>query len=122
MKGLVAVLLGFALAGCGSSSGGGGDPQALCKQGTQKVCDLIFDCAEAAPVRSIFGTDKANCVATQNADQCTSTTGCAAGETYHADQAQACFNGINAVTCAQLGAGDPSVLVPAACDSVCTTP
>jgi hypothetical protein len=119
MKGLVAVLLGLTLGSCGSSSGGG-DPKALCMQGTQAFCDKIYDCPEAEPYRSALGATKADCVSGLNASQCTSTTGCDPGATYHGDQAQACLNAFKALTCAQLS--DPNVIQPASCDMVCTGP
>jgi hypothetical protein len=123
MKGLFAVMLGLALVSCGSSSNnntGGGDPKALCMQGTTALCNKIYDCDEAAPLRTFFGATKADCVSMLNASNCTSATGCDTGQTYHADQAQACLNAFNALACSQLT--DPNAAAPPSCDMVCTSP
>jgi hypothetical protein len=121
MKGLIAVMLFGSLAlSCGSSNGSGGDPQAVCKEGTQALCDKIYDCAEGEPLRAFFGATKAECVSSLNAQGCSTATGCDTGETYHADQAQACLNAFKALQCSALS--DPNAASPPACDMVCTTP
>jgi hypothetical protein len=120
MKGLIVVMLGTFAIGCGSSSSGGGDPQAVCKEGTQALCDKVYDCAEGEPYRSFFGATKADCIATVNADSCATTTGCDTGQTYHGDQAQACVSAFKAISCAQLN--DTAAIAPASCDMVCTGP
>jgi hypothetical protein len=121
MKGLIVVMLGTLALGCGSStSSNGGNPQAVCMQGTQAVCNKVYDCAEGEPLRAFLGATKADCISGLNASSCATATGCDTGETYHADQAQACLTAFNAITCAQLS--DASAISPPACDMVCTTP
>ena len=115
MKGLIALLLGFMLGSCGSSSGGG-NSQALCMEASQALCDKVYDCAEGEPLRQFFGATKAECLTSLNAD-CASMP-CETGETYHGDQAQACVNAFKAITCAQLS--DPAAVAPASCEMVCT--
>lgn len=119
MKGLVAGLLALMVGGCGSSSGGG-NAQALCREGTQAVCDKVYDCAEGEPLRQFLGATKADCAAGLNTERCGSATGCEPGQTYHADQAQACLDAIKAVTCSQLTS--PTSIMPAACsdEAICT--
>jgi hypothetical protein len=115
MKGLVAVLLGFVVSSCGSSSGG--NSAALCQEGTVAICDKVFDCPEAADIRQFFGATKAECVTSLNA-QCSMNNACEPGQTYHADQARTCVDGIKASSCADFVGGGGAG--PAACDAVCT--
>jgi hypothetical protein len=117
MKGLIVLLVGFLLGSCGSSSGGGGNAQALCMQGSDAICGKVFDCAEGEPLRAEFGTSKADCISTLNMD-CTATP-CESGQTYHADMAQACVTALQAVQCSAL-AGDPLAIFPAPCLQICT--
>ncbi|HXU04268.1 MAG TPA: hypothetical protein VN903_25080 [Polyangia bacterium] len=120
MKGLVAVFLGLVLASCSSSSSDKtADPQALCKMGTASVCEKVYTCAEGAPLRALLGASQADCVTALNAEECANATGCPAGQTYHADMAQACLDAIKAITCAQL-AGASTNLFPPVCNMVCT--
>ena len=115
MKGLVAVLLGFLVSSCGSSSGG--NSTAVCMEGSAALCDKVFDCPEAAEVRPLFGATKAECVTNLNM-QCATNNACEPGQTYHADQAQACVSGIKSSTCADFVATGGEG--PAACNAVCT--
>ncbi len=119
MKGLVAVLLGLTLGSCGSS--GGADPKALCMQGTQKSCDLLYDCAEGQAIRDLFPgqfpATKAECVS-QGTSDCAMP--CASGETYHGDQAQLCTDALNKLSCSSLS--DPNVAFPASCQLICSGP
>jgi hypothetical protein len=113
MKALVALLVGIAL---GSCSGDGGKSQAaICMEGTQVACDRVFDCAEGESLRAIVGGSKDACLTTV-----TSYCMCAAGQTYHADQAQMCADGLKAVTCASLS--NLLTAIPPACGMVCTDP
>jgi hypothetical protein len=114
MRGLAAVLLGFLLGSCGSSDGG--DPQALCNEGTQIACDRVFDCAEGEQLRPVLGGTKDGCLTTLRTN--CGAMPCPTGETYHADQAQTCFNALKATTCASLT--NPATAVPAACTMICT--
>ena len=119
MKGLVAVVLGVVLGSCSSSSkDAGADPQALCKMGSAAVCEKVYTCSEAAALRAFLGVDATACEVTLNAEQCATATGCAAGQTYHADMAQACLEAVKAITCAQLT--NAAAIMPPACNMICT--
>ncbi|HEY5452151.1 MAG TPA: hypothetical protein VIQ54_25525 [Polyangia bacterium] len=119
MKGLVAVVLGLVLGSCSSSStNNGANPQALCKEGSAAVCEKVYTCNEAAALRAFLGADQAACETTLNAEQCATATGCDAGQTYHADMAQACLDAVKAITCAQLTSIE--VITPPACNMICT--
>ena len=119
MKGFVAVVLGLVLGSCGSSSTNNGtNPQALCKEGSAAVCEKVYTCNEAAALRAFLGADRAACESTLNAEQCATATGCDAGQTYHADMAQACLDAVKAITCAQLTSIE--VITPPACNMICT--
>ena len=63
-------------------------------------------------------TSVATCTSDMQASSCATPAqaGCDPGQTYHADQAQACVNAVTVWSCTDMASGT----TPASCDLVCT--
>jgi hypothetical protein len=114
----------WAFSACGSSGDGSGsisDPVEACKEGSKIICDKIFACftkEELEDAKMVVGLNAADCAERQNADCTPDKKNCKAGETFHADKAQSCLDGIRSYNCDDIK--DPNTPDPAACAVVCT--
>jgi hypothetical protein len=109
---------GFATGtGTGSNSGQLG-VQDACKQVVAAVCSRTSECMGTTGLAGLGYTSLSECIASEQAAGCATVaqTSCDAGQTYHADQAKLCVDGLNTLSCANLSDG----IMPAACDLVCT--
>lgn len=102
--------LGLALVGCG---GGSLSEKDACNQAMAAICNRTFVCPGAAGLSSLGYATEADCTAGLEASRCANYS-CAAGETYHPDQAQACVDNLKQQACSDLGT------MPAACDLACS--
>jgi hypothetical protein len=128
MRKLLAVLacgLGiWAFGACGSSgdgTGGVSDPVEACKQVKAVTCDKIFGCfteAELDAAQPIIGLNATDCRDKLQPPCTPDNSNCDSGETYHADKAQACLDGVKTLSCNDIKK-DP-IPKAAACDQVCT--
>lgn len=94
------VLAVSASAGCGDSDDGGATTQAICSS----TCARVLDCVGEV------GVTQESC-----SDQCVSSTGNLVCDQVNQGNLDACLTGIDALSCAQLSAGQ----LPAICDMVC---
>ena len=104
------LVLGLGLFSCGGGGGispaGGGIPQAeACQQAATAVCTKLYSCKDSTIVLvQALLMNEMLCENTVLA-QCGSTGfSCAAGATYHGDQAQVCKDKFNTESCATLNA------------------
>ena len=108
---------------CGSDGGSGGvsDPVALCKDVKGTLCDKIFNCFtkdELNLLKDTFGLNATDC-RDKLGDPCTAdSSACDSGETFHADKAQTCSDGVKTLSCNDIKMDQ--IPLPAACDLVCT--
>ncbi|MET0594548.1 MAG: hypothetical protein ABW133_17745 [Polyangiaceae bacterium] len=108
---------------CGSSNSGGGasDPVGLCKEVKGTLCDKIFNCftkAELDLLKDSFGLNATDCRDKLQPPCTPDQSNCDSGETFHADKAQACADGVKTLSCNDIKMD--TIPTPAACDLVCT--
>jgi hypothetical protein len=82
------------------------------------MCPRILACAGQAGLTAMGYTSVAQCTSGMQASNCATpaAAGCDPGQTYHADQAQACVNAVPVWSCTDMTAGTN----PAPCDLVCS--
>jgi hypothetical protein len=113
-----------AFGACGSSGDGGGsasDPVSACKEITGVTCDKIFGCftkEELDAAKQVVGLNATDCRDKLGVDCTADKSNCDAGETFHADKAQACLDGMKTLSCNDIHQNP--IPQPAACDQVCT--
>ena len=109
---------------CGPASTGGTggtgtlSAQDACKQVMAAMCERTSTCTGATGLNDLGGyTSVAACTTDMQSQDCATPAqaGCTTGQTYHADQAQLCVNGMVALSCTNFTAGT----TPAACGLVC---
>jgi hypothetical protein len=119
----VGVWMFGACGGNGDGTGSVSDPVEACKQIKAVICDLMFtsgcftkDQLDAA--QPTIGLNATDCRDKLQPPCTPANANCPTGETYHADKAQACIDGMKTLTCSDL-MKDP-IPEPAACDLRCT--
>ena len=105
--------------GTGGSSGGQLSDQDACKQIMASVCNLTSQCAGATGLAKMGYSSVSACIAGEQAANCATVAqaSCGPSQTYHADQAKLCVDGLNTLSCTNLSNG----LTPPACDLLCTS-
>ncbi len=105
--------------GSGGTGGGTGtiSAQDACKQVIAALCERTSTCVGADGLTALGYTSVSSCTTGMQNESCATPAdaGCSAGETYHADQAQACVDGMVSLSCANYLAGT----TPDACTLVC---
>ena len=105
----VALAMLVTLAGCGSSSGGGGSVarENFAAEAAKASCHHIYACCDATELMSdpTWGTTEAECVTMQTPTVTTNFMNLQAGVdagriVYHADRAKKCLDNITALSCA----------------------
>jgi hypothetical protein len=97
-----------ALAGCGSSSSGGGSVARadFASESAKATCHHLYKCCDATELMSdpTWGTTEAECATMQTSTVTTSLMNLLAGVdagriTYHADRAKQCLDSLTALSC-----------------------
>ena len=133
-------VLGTSLSGCGKSDAAATE---LCNQYAAAICERFFTCGgdlsagdtsastctpklpkkpDWFPQEFACYTSASDCTNNMQALECgnVAETVCSRGATYHADKAQACVSGWQALSCENVQlAGTPSTQ-PVECSQICT--
>ncbi len=117
---------GSGIIGGGNGGAGGGtavgtgtlSAQQACMQAIAALCTRTFACSGQAGLMALGGySSVAACTTAQQALNCAAPAqGCAEGGTFYADQAKACVDNMNVLSCNNLVANN----YPASCDLVCS--
>jgi hypothetical protein len=119
----VVLAIGLLGGGCGGSDGL--NPREGCERLMEVLCHQIYACYTADEIMAEqFPPTEAACVMTlQNDAACaqeTDANACAAGQTFHPDEAQSCVNQIDALSCAQVRSSGTDLETAApSCSRVC---
>jgi len=101
-------VLGMGFVGCGGS-----DPteQDICKQAVGIACQKLNSCLGAT--FKLLYSSVADCATKMEADQACATRACTAPQKFVLAKGQACISTLNAITCAEIEAGQPAACADA---------
>jgi hypothetical protein len=117
----------WAFGACGGGDGDGAgsisDPVEACKQIKATMCDVYFSSGcftkqQLDAAQPTIGLNATDCRDKLEPPCTPAQANCDSGETFHADKAQTCIDGLKTLSCNDL-AKNP-IPTPAACDQVCT--
>ena len=111
----------FGACGGGDGTGSVSDPVSACKENIAVTCDKIFGCftkEELDAAQQVVGLNATDCRDKLGVECTPDKSNCDSGETFHADKAQSCLDGMKTLSCNDIK--KEPIPKPAACDQVCT--